>query len=331
MRILVIGGTQFIGRHVTEELLRRGDEVTLFHRGKTNPELFPEVTHVLGDRNSDLGGLAVGEWDATIDTSAYFPRQVRALGAALGKRGGTYLQVSSIAAYAGPVAPGYTEDAPLGDLVNPDVEEVTATTYGGLKALCERAAKESFPEAPLAIVRPTYVVGPYDPTYRFTWWVETIARGGTLLVPGPMDNPFQVIDVRDLAEFMVTLVHTQTAGVYHTVSPLTPLDFAGFLTSVRDTIVPEGGVEFVWVEPTLLNEVGVNEQVFPLWEGLSPERWKSAAAPDRAYRAGLKTRSLAATIADTHAWALQAGYVPSSTESFGLSALQYQQLRARLA
>ncbi|WP_298210737.1 NAD-dependent epimerase/dehydratase family protein [Ferrimicrobium sp.] len=330
MRILVVGGTQFIGRYVTEELLRRGDEVTLFHRGKTNLDLFPEATHLLGDRNSDLSALDDPEWDATIDTSAYFPRQVRSLGATLGKRGGSYVYVSPVSAYATPVTSGYTEDAPLGYWDEPDAKEVTAANYGGLKALCERAAKESFPDIPVALVRPTYVVGPFDHTHRFTWWVEMIASGGSLVVPGPKDNPFQVIDVRDLAAFVAALAHGKAPGSYHTVGPAAPLDFAGFLAAVRDVVAPEGGTEFVWAEPALLAEIGVKQSAFPLWEGPSPDLL-TAANPDHAYRAGLKPRSLQASIADTHAWALESGYTPSFSDGFGLSESELGQLRTRLA
>ena len=196
MRILVIGGTQFVGRHAVESLLAAGDEVTLFHRGRTNPGLFPDAEHRMGDRDRDLSALDEGEWDATVDPSAYVPRQVRTLAAALGGRGGRYVHVSSISAYAGADRPWLTEDVPLATLDDPTIETVTGETYGPLKAACELAAHQYFGED-LSIVRPTYVAGPYDHTGRFTWWVERIARGGRVLAPGPADNPFQVIDARD--------------------------------------------------------------------------------------------------------------------------------------
>ncbi len=329
MKILVIGGTQFIGRHVVAELLARGDEVTLFHRGRTNPSLFPEVTHILGDRNSDLSGLASGDWDATIDTSAYFPRQVKLLAEHLGVRGGTYVHVSSVSAYASPIEAGYSEDAPLQTLLDPTIEEVTGQTYGGLKALCELEAQRSFRHVPVAIVRPTYVVGPYDHTQRFTWWIEMMARGGDVLVPGPKENPFQVIDVRDLADFMVTLAHAQTAGTYHTVSPPSALTFAGFLELVK-TVVGPSDVNLEWVEPSLLREVGVDESVFPLWAGDDPDRNVGAANPERAYTAGLAPRQLRDTIEDTHAWAVADGFDPVQVPGFGLSQKQVSDLRARI-
>ncbi len=140
MKILVIGGTQFVGRHIVTTLLADGDDVTLFHRGSTNPGLFPDAEHRLGDRNSDLSALATGSWDATIDVCAYFPRQVRSLAEALKGRGGRYVHISSVSAYAEPLQPGFDEDAPLAVLRDPTTEVVNNETYGGLKALCERAS-----------------------------------------------------------------------------------------------------------------------------------------------------------------------------------------------
>jgi nucleoside-diphosphate-sugar epimerase len=228
MKILVIGGTQFVGRHIVTRLLADGDDVTLFHRGLTNPGLFPDAEHLLGDRNSDLSALAAGDWDATIDTSAYFPRQVRNLASALEGRGGRYVHISSVSAYAEPLAPGFDEDASLAVLDDPSTEVVNGETYGGLKALCERASLEWFGGAtagagqstnatlqaravPVNIVRPTYVVGPYDHSRRFTWWVERVARGGAVLAPGPKEGSLQVIDARDLADFVALLAHGRAA------------------------------------------------------------------------------------------------------------------------
>ena len=167
MRILVVGETQFVGRHIVEAAIARGHHVTLFHRGVTGDDLFPEVTHLHGDRDSELTPLATGEWDATIDTCAYVPRQVRALADALGGRGGHYTFISTISIYADPPGPGIDEDAPLRTLEDSTTEVVDGDTYGGLKVLCEAAARQAF--ADVAIVRPSYVVGPHDHTERFTW------------------------------------------------------------------------------------------------------------------------------------------------------------------
>lgn len=303
MRVLVVGGTQFVGRHIVEAALASGDRVTLFHRGRTNPGLFPEAEHRLGDRDGDLSALAAGAWDASIDTSAYVPRQVHALAAALGGRGGRYVHISSVSAYAGAARPNMTEDAPLATLADPTIEVVDAQTYGGLKALCELAAREAFGgtgDGRLSIVRPTYVVGPHDHTGRFTYWVERVARGGRVLAPGPRENPFQVIDARDLAAFVMSLAHGEATGTFHAVSPPPPFSFGDFLaTTVREIGPP--GTELVWMEPEVLAGAGVTQADLPLWEALDPDRNVCALDPGRAVAAGLRPRPLAQTIRELHA------------------------------
>ncbi len=301
MKVLVIGGTQFVGRHIVSSLIADGDDVTLFHRAHTNPDLFAWADHRLGDRDVDLSPLSTGAWDATIDTSAYLPRQVHSLAAALGGRGGRYVHISSVSAYASPQGPGLTEDAPLAVLDDPATETVNGHTYGGLKALCEHASWEAFGPwgAPVSIVRPTYVAGPYDYTGRFTWWVERVARGGRVLAPGPRDNPFQVIDARDLADFVVQLAHGHAAGTFHAVSPRPPFSFEGFLTTVVEAIGP-AGTELVWMDAEALIDAGVSPAELPLWAALAPDRDLSAADPSRAFEAGLQPRPLARTVVDTH-------------------------------
>jgi 2'-hydroxyisoflavone reductase len=315
MKILVIGGTQFVGRHIVTALLADGDDVTLFHRGTTNPGLFPEAEHRLGDRNNDLNALATGTWDATIDTSAYVPRQVRSLAEVLGGRGGRYVHISSVSAYSEPLVPGFDEDAPLAVLEDPTTEVMNAETYGGLKALCERASLEWFggvaagaspskradpksPGMPVSIVRPTYVAGPYDHTKRFTWWVERVARGGPVLAPGPKENPLQVIDARDLARFVVLLAHGQAAGTFHAVSPAPPFSFEDFLTTVLDEVGPSG-TELIWVAAESLAKADVTDAELPLWAGVGGGG-DLAASPARAIAAGLQVRPLAQTVREVH-------------------------------
>jgi 2'-hydroxyisoflavone reductase len=307
MRVLIIGGTQFVGRHITEALIRSGHEVTLFHRGKSNQGVFEDVEHRYGDRNVDLSALSLGEWDVTIDSSAYVPRQVRALAEALSGRGGRYIQISSVSAYQTPGSAGINEDAPLLTLEDPTVEEVTEESYGGLKALCEAAAFEFFggaetalgsPGVPVSIVRPTFVVGPYDYTYRFTWWVMRVARGGEILAPGPRENPFQVIDGRDLANFVVRLASGEVEGTFHTVSPTDPCTFEEFMEAAVDELGPEG-TSLTWVEPDELLRLEVPETAFPLWLGTDPLRLLSAVNPQRAIDAGLEPRPLRQSIRET--------------------------------
>lgn len=310
--MLVVGGTQFIGRHVVERLLASGDEVTLFHRGRTNPGLFPDAVHLLGDRNGDLEPLAEGSWDATFDTSAYVPRQVWALAQRLAGRGGRYLQVSSVSAYGAVAAPGASEDLPLAELRDPTTEVVDENTYGGLKALCERAAREGFGREtggdvsghstaalPVSIVRPTYVVGPYDPTGRFTYWVERLARGGRVLAPGPPESPFQCIDVRDLADFSLRLVHGDAHGIFHTVSPPPPFGFGDFLEAAASAVAPDG-TELVWVDPAALLEAGLTGNDLPMWASDEEDWYVSALDPSRALAAGLTPRPLAETVRELH-------------------------------
>jgi 2'-hydroxyisoflavone reductase len=301
MKVLVIGGTQFVGRHIVSALFADGDEVTLFHRGHTIPELFAGAEHRLGDRDVDLSALATGAWDATIDTSAYVPRQVYSLAEALGGRGGRYVHISSVSAYAPPPGPGFTEDAPLAVLDDPTTEVVDGETYGGLKALCELASHRSFGEsgAPVSIVRPTYVVGPYDYTGRFTWWAQRVARGGRVLAPGPRDNPFQVIDARDLAEFVVLLAHGQATGTFHAVSPAPPFTFEDFLKTVLDE-VGAAGTELVWMDAETLTGAGVTASELPLWAAQVPGRDVGAANPGRALAAGLQPRPLARSVRDIY-------------------------------
>ena len=301
MRILVVGGTRFIGRHVVESALRAGHKVTLFHRGQTGPDLFPDVERRTGDRNVDLSALADGRWDATVDTCAYVPRHVHSLADQLGGRAGHYLLVSSVSAYAQPRGPGYREDAALVELDDPSVEEVTDETYGGLKALCERAAAERHGPSTL-VVRPTYVVGPDDYTWRFPWWVRRLARGGEVLAPGPADAPAQVIDVRDMAEWMVTLLEREASGAFHAVSPPPPFSFADQLEVIRSTVSP-AGTELTWVDAGFLTAEGLDDGTLPLWSGGGQESLLMAADPAAALATGLRPRPLEDTVRDTWEWA----------------------------
>jgi 2'-hydroxyisoflavone reductase len=303
MRILMIGGTRFIGRHVVEQALDRGHDVTVFHRGRTGADLFRDQDRVrllTGDRDSDLSPLAEGEWDATVDTCAYVPRQVQQLADALGGRGGHYLLVSSVSAYRSPERAGYSEESPLAELDDPTVEEVTGQTYGGLKVLCERAAVDRFGPSTL-VVRPTYVVGPDDYTWRFPWWVARLAAGGEVLAPGPADAPAQVIDVRDMAAWMVGLLERQESGAFHAVSPAPPFSWRQQLEAIRDAVAPPGTV-LTWVDGHFLLDQGIDDGSLPLWSAGDPDVLMMAADPAKAFGTGLTPRPLADTVRDTWAW-----------------------------
>ena len=306
MRVLIIGGTQFVGRAVVEAFLARGDEVTLFHRGRTNPGLFPGVQHVYGDRDVDADLERIeGDFDVTFDSSAYIPRHVRSLAEVLAGRGGHYVHVSSISVYEPHAGSLDTEDAPVVALDDPFTEVVSANTYGGLKYLCEVATHAGFGHGGVSwsgleptIIRPSYVAGPYDHTYRFTWWVERISRGGDVLAPGPAANPFQVIDVRDLADFVVARAG-QGGGTFHLAGPTPPFSFGDFLAEVTRVVGPPT-TRLNWIEGERLVAAGLTSGEIPLWEG--PEENLSLLVLDvtRAREAGLRLRPLAETISAVH-------------------------------
>jgi len=299
MRILIVGGTVFVGRHIAEAAIAAAHDVTLFHRGRTGADLFPNATHLTGDRDQDLSALSAGQWDATIDVCAYFPRQVRSLANALGGRGGQYVFISSTSAYRIPVWPGLTEDAPLAELDDPASEEFTDETYGGLKVACERAAIEMFGDT-TTVVRPTYVIGPHDESYRFTWWVERIARGGTVLAPGGAADPIQVIDARDLGSWVVSLVERSVTGIFHAVSPPPPYGFGDLLEAIAAEVAP-WGTRLTWVDADFLVEFGESTETIPLWPGGDSERDINTADPARARAAGLAPRPIRQSIAEIHA------------------------------
>ncbi len=205
LRILMLGGTGFIGPHFVREALSRGHALTLFNRGKRQPEPTPGVKTLYGDRDGKLEALESGEWDAVIDNSGYVPRHVRLSTQLLRERVKHYLFISTISVYADLSVPGVTEDAPLEKLADESVEKVDGTTYGGLKVLCERVVQEDF-AGRNTIVRPTYIVGPGDHTDRFTYWPWRTSQGGEMLAPGTPADPIQYIDVGDLARFVVDCV-----------------------------------------------------------------------------------------------------------------------------
>jgi 2'-hydroxyisoflavone reductase len=300
MRILVLGGTRFVGRRIVDSALRQGHEVTLFHRGSSGPDLFPKAEHVLGDRHSDLARLGGREWDATVDVCAYIPREVTELAAALDGRGGRHLFVSTVSVYAPPPGPGLTEDAELIELDDPTTEKVTGATYGGLKVLCERAAARAYgPD--LLVVRPTYVIGPNDHTWRFPTWVRRIAAGGEVLCPGPASIPMQVIDARDQGDFAIHLLERGGGGTFHTASPRPPFSLGDLLSATADAVAP-AGTKLTWVDGGLLAEEGLDDRAFPFWAPGEADFDVLAADPSAAYSAGLSPRPLADTIRDTAEW-----------------------------
>lgn len=229
MRLLVLGGTSFVGRAIVQEALRRGDEVTLFSRGRTGTELFPEAQRRTGDRDAgDYASLASGSWDAVADVSGYVPRHVGQAAAAVSPRADRYLFISTGSVYDVLRAPEViAEDAPR---LAPErgTEQVDGTTYGPLKVACEDDVLARWGER-ATIVRPGVVAGPYDPTERFTWWVRRGARGGRVALAGRPDQPVQIVDAGDLARLVTTLLAGDVAGIYNAVGPAEPTTLAGLI------------------------------------------------------------------------------------------------------
>ena len=259
MRLLLLGGPRFLGRAITDSVLERGHQIAFFNRGTTSPELYPEAERLFGDRASDLAALAGREWDAVIDTSGYLPAAVRASAEMLADSG-LYCFVSSVSVYSDFTRPIDEEStvAELGDL--PD-DEVTGESYGALKALCEDHARAVFGSRAL-VVRPGLIVGPHDPTGRFTYWPHRVARGGEVLAPGPPDRPTQFIDVRDLAGWMLGACERGLGGTFNATHP--GVEWGELL----DACAREAASDFrpTWVTDEFLVEQEVGEWMeLPLW------------------------------------------------------------------
>jgi 2'-hydroxyisoflavone reductase len=297
--VLILGGTGFLGRYLVEAALGEGHRVTLFNRGLSEPELFPEVEKLEGDRDGDLSALRGRRWDAVIDTCGYVPRVVRTSAGVLADAVDHYTFVSSISVYSDDIAAGADEDAPVRGLPDPRVEEVTGETYGGLKALCEQAAEEEMPGR-VTNVRPGLISGPHDPTDRFTYWPRRISAGGEVLAPDREERAVQYIDVRDLASWIVGMSEEGRTGTFNATGPDYGLTMGRLLEECE---AASGAVaELVWVSEDFLEKNGVQPFTeLPLWV---PRESAAMLAIDcsLAIGAGLTFRPLAATIEDVLAF-----------------------------
>jgi nucleoside-diphosphate-sugar epimerase len=299
LKLLLIGGTKFLGRATVEAALDRGHEVTLLTRGQTNPELFPEAEKLRGDRSDPeaLSLLAGREWDAVVDTCGYLPKDVRASAEAVRDSVGRYLFVSSISAYAD-FREGPSEGSKRAELEDGQPsDELMAEyeNYGALKALCEDAVLDAYGDRGV-IVRPGLIVGPHDPTGRFTYWPHRIARGGDFVVPAPSDGRFQLIDVRDLAAWLVALCERGASGAYNATH--SGLTWAELVESGRR--VTGSDARPVWIDQDWLAEQGVGEWMeLPMW--LHDPEWvgMNQADSSRAVAAGLGFRPLDDTVRAT--------------------------------
>ena len=280
--------------------------MTLFNRGRHNPDLFPEVEKLHGDRERDVSVLAGRSWDTVVDPSGYFPRVVRASAELLADAVDQYTFVSSGSVYADTSRPGVGENGPVHE-IPPDAPEdldSSPAAYGGFKVLCERALEEAMPGRVLS-VRAGLVVGPYDPTNRFTYWVTRIAAGGDVVAPEPRDQSVQFVDGRDLADWIVRMAEERRAGVFNATGPERPFTMESLLAGIRSATGSDA--RLTWVDERFLLEAGVEPfQDLPFW--LAP-----SANPDfagflaldvsKALAARLAFRPLRETVADTLEWA----------------------------
>ena len=327
LRILILGGTSFLGPATIEAAVARGHQITVFNRGKREKflPLHFDVEHLYGNRDPELPAddergpdgallhpdssprgleqLAGRDWDVVIDNSGMYPRHVAASANLLAGHAAQYIYISSISAYAENPAAGGDEDTKLATLADPTVETMGPQfeNYGGLKVLCERAAAAAFPTG-ATIVRPGYIVGPGDPTDRFTYWPVRVARGGEVLAPGAPDDPLQWIDVRDLGAWLVTLAEQRTTGTFNAVGPTSPGRWGDVLAACV-AAAPKPGT-LTWVPADWLASNGAGgEDAFPIWipptgEFAGFHRWHN----DRARAAGLTFRPVADTVGALLAW-----------------------------
>ena len=299
--LLILGGTGFIGPHLTQEAQRRGWRVTHFNRGKTAAVGVAGVETLLGDRKGQLDALRGRSWDAVVDDTGYIPKYVKMSAELLAPKVGYCLFISSISVYASFAKPN-DEQSATGTLTDPHTEAITDTTFGPMKALCEQYSRAAF-DGRISIVRPGYIVGPLDRSDRFTYWPVRAARGGEMLAPGTPRDPIQVIDVRDLTRWMMDLVQSRTRGCFNADSPPGLFTMGALLAACRHAS-PTAGVKVTWVPEDFLAAHWKPEELdLPPW---APLKGDSAAASLTSVKAalanGLRSRPLEETVRDTLAW-----------------------------
>lgn len=299
--ILMLGGTGFLGPQVVETALKRGHSVTLFNRGKTRPGLFPDVEKLRGDRDGDLKSLEGRKWDAAVDTSGNVPRIVKMSADLLAPNVGHYLYISSISVYEDNSKPGTDETAKVQTIEDATTEKIDGRTYGALKALSEQAAEKAMPGR-VAVVRPGLIVGPDDPSDRFTYWPVRVAKGGEVLAPGSAADPVQLIDAGDLGAWLVTLIENNATGVFNATGPEKELTMGAMLDACK--AASKSDAAFTWADPDFLEEQKVRPwSDMPAWV---PNRGETAGFAkvniERALKAGLTFRPIAETAKATLDW-----------------------------
>jgi 2'-hydroxyisoflavone reductase len=326
LRILILGGTGFIGPYQVHYAVARGHQVTVFNRGRSHAELPAGVEQLIGDRNDDLRALEGRDWDVVIDNPTTLPKWIADIGPILQDRTRHYVFISSVSVYADTSVEGMDEDTPLlpyeGDEDPMSITRVTGALFGPLKALSEREAERWFPGR-TTIVRPGLIVGPGDPTGRFTYWPVRIERGGDVMAPGHGGDPVQIIDARDLSEWIIRLVEQGDVGTYNAVGPLSRLSMAEMLHGIRAVVSGSTPVRFHWVDADFLAAQEVRPwQHMPVWVPVGEDNagW-SAVSIERAVATGLTFRPLATTAVDTLRWWHDLpGERRNAPSSFGISA-----------
>jgi 2'-hydroxyisoflavone reductase len=302
MKFLIIGGTKFLGRHLVDVALAAGHEVTLFNRGKTNPTLFPNIETIIGDREHDIEKLSGRQWDVAIDVAGYVPRIVRLSAEALKKSVKRYIFISSISVYQDFKKVGMDETYPVAQMPEEHREENDPETYGPRKALCEQIVQEIYGDRAL-VIRPGLIAGPYDPTDRFTYWPMRVKRGGDMITPDKPQTPVQLIDARDLSEFIIKLIENEGSGIYHVTGP----DYKLFLGEMLDAckLVSGSVATFHWASAEFLKEHDVQPwSDMPVWiPDTDEDAGFARISISKALQAGLQFRPLEETIRDTIEWA----------------------------
>ncbi len=303
LNVLILGGTNFLGPHLAEELHQRGHEITLFHRGTPSSHSLEYASHLYGDREGSLKALEGKRWDAVIDTSGHLPRIVESSSKILSQATEHYTFISTIGVYEDFLTSNINESHPVAKLENENDEEITEKNYGALKAKCEQVIQSYFPHHSL-IIRPGLIVGPYDTTGRFTYWPRRIIKGGEILAPGDPKQQVQFIDARDLAKWIVDMIEKKSTGIYQATGPSTPLTFEQFLQTCMKHSQKEA--QLYWVDEKFLLDQQVQDWTdLPLWLA-SKRNMPGFQKMDitKAIQAGLTFRPLSETIADTLSWDL---------------------------
>ena len=299
LRILILGGTGFIGPHMVQTAVDRGHEVTLFNRGNVS-DLFPGLEQLTGDRDGQLDALEGKSWDAVIDNSGYVPRHVKDSAKLLSKTTPHYLYISTVAVYADLNSPDMDEHSPLATIEDESVEEVTGETYGPLKALCESMVKNYYAEDAITILRPTYIVGPGDTSDRFIYYIDRPMAGGRMPVPGPEDAALSYVDVRDLAEFTIRTLEEKITGTYNIVSP----PGRNSIGELMDLSLAASGaeVDLVWVPEQVQADKRDELREFPMFPPPATEGGLGYMSQSAAVGKGFSNRPFKDTVAATYAW-----------------------------